>query len=185
MYKGYSPPRSLAPGGKIRRFLSICYWSKRPGKGESWSRGVSQPLLWRFLARWPPGQPGSRLFRAPQRASAGTLIPQVVDQSMAAWCSFPSTPGSCEGQMQTHSAPERKVHDIWRKCCGGVSRDGGWPCPCMWTCLGAQQRTVAGPNGRQQNLFSERNVECESSIPLPTICPHAGLAARRLRRRCS
>ena len=87
-----------------------------------------------------------------------------------------------DGQRQTHAAPERKVHQIRRRCRGRVSRDGGKPSLCMWACLGAQQRTVAGPNGWQQDMLSERGVKCESSIPLPAIRPFTGLATRCLRR---
>ena len=59
------------------------------------------------------------------------------------------------------------MRQIRRKRRGRVSKDGGKPCPRAWACWGAQQRTVAGPNGRQQDMLSEKIMRCESSIPLP------------------
>ena len=89
---------------------------------------MCQPLLWHD----PPFRP----YRLPDNLDPNTLeheapasqqpcawachgmVSKIVDEGAAAW-----RPCSCDGQRQTHAAPERKVHQIRRKCWQGQQ---GW-----------------------------------------------------------
>ena len=158
---------------------------------DAWCRGVGQPLLWHNSAFWPDRlpdnlDPGSFEHEAAARQQASArarqgVISQVVTRARQPGAPSPPHLARVRRRGRRNRCRSARCMISGESVVAGSAGMAASHAPACGPLLG----NVAGPNGRQQNLLSERSVECESSIPLPTICPHAGLAARRLRRRCS
>ena len=148
--------------------------------GDSGSRGVGQLLLRHHPSLWsncPPDGLGPRPLEHEAAASkhasvraCDNTVPPIINNGTAAWRALSATAGLRDRKWQVHVAPQR------------VGRDGCKPRACVWAVLGAQECSDIGTRGRHQGVLSKRNVECESSVPVPTMRPNARLARRRVRR---
>ena len=151
-------------------------------------RGVrgDEPLLWDNAALATDcltGDPdpgvlenvGSASKGAAARAGRG-VVTEAVKLSAAAVGAGPlAAEAGGQRQGKSQAPPQGKVHVLWGKGGGGVSRDGLQPCSGRGTGLRSQQRLLRGSKAWQQLLVSIGFEDSERGSVLPAMAPQRGL----------